>query len=528
MQQKSIDLHELYQQVLLEVRATWRYRWHALVLAWCVMVVGALLVFGLPNKYEATAQVYADTEALTNPLLHGIAVQPDPRGRLQIITHTLLSRPNLEEVADKTGLSVRATTPTDKDALLAKLGHDVTIRGAGTQDLYDLSYSDPDRHMAQKVVQSFLNVLMNKTLGANNASTAQAQDFLQQQVDDYGNRLNDAEARLAAFQKANVGYIPNQGGSSYFTRLQGAETQLQNLQSQYDTAVAARATTEQQMRAMANGSGSSGIDPRTQAIDQQIATYQAQLNKLLLSYTDQYPDVVSTRRMITQLEARREAIKKNVAGSSMMSVASNNPVYQEMQKSLYTSQVTIRTLATQIALQKQQLAALKGNVDKITNVQASLQKLTRNYDVTKKQYDELVARLNTAHLSQDATQTGNNLKFRIINPPAVPLQPSSPKRGLLLLVVFVLAVALGAGFAYFMHKIRPVFVSLKGLRASGDYPVLGAFSLIVSRTRREDQRREVVGFCAGAGLLAVVLVVGLAFHGPLTNLVQHFFVMGGA
>ena len=529
MQKQSIDLRELFQHVLLEARATWRYRWHALIVAWCVTIVGALLVFSLPSKYAANAQVYADTEALTNPLLRGVAVQPDVRGRLQIITRTLLSRPNLETVADRTGLSLRATTPAEKDELLVNLGTAVTVKGAGAKDLYDLSYADPDRQMAQKVVQAFLQILMNDTLGANTASTETAQNFLQQQVQAYASRLNEAEQRLADFQKANVGYIPSQGGSNYFTRLQEAETQLQNLQGQYDAAVAGRATTQQQMRDMASSSStSSGIDPRTQEVDKQIAAYQQQLNQLLLRYTDEYPDVISTRRMIAQLQARREALLKNAPGTSMMGVVSDNPVYQEMQKSMYSTQVSIQTLATQVALQKRQIADLKGNVDKISDVQATLQRLMRNYDVTKKQYDQLVERLNTAELSQDATQSGNNLKFRVIDPPVVPPLPVSPKRGLLLLLVLALALAIGGGFAYFLHKINPVFVSLKSLREYGDYPVLGALSLIVSPSRRRDQRREVVGFCTGAGLLAVVLVLGFAFDGQLTQLVQHFFVVGAA
>ncbi len=528
MQKQSFDLHDLFQHLLLEVRATWRYRWHALIVAWCVMIAGALLVFSLPNKYVANAQLYADTEALTNPLLSGVAVRPDVRERLQIITHTLLSRPNLEAVADKTGLSLRATTPADKDALLADLGAAVTVKDAGTKGLYNLSYTDPDRHMAQKVVQAFLQILMNATLGANTASAETAQNFLQQQVHVYSDRLNEEEKKLAAFQKANVGYIPSQGGSSYFARLQGAQAQLQNLQAQYDTAVASRAATQQQMRSMASGSSSSGIDPRTQEIDKQIAAYKQRLNTLLLSYTNEYPDVISTRRMIAQLQARREALQKDSAGASMMGVVSDNPVYQDMQKSLYSTQVNIRTLATQIALQKRQIADLKSNVDKISDVQATLQRLTRNYDITKKQYDQLVTRLNTAQLSQDATQSGNNLNFRVINPPVVPLLPVSPKRGLLLLLVFALAVAMGGGFAYFMHRIRPVFVSLKSLREFGDYPVLGALSLIVSRSRRQDERREVIGFCTGAGLLTAVLVLGFAFEGRLTHLVQHFFILGAA
>ena len=528
MQTESFDLHELFQYVLLEARAAWRYRWRALVVAWCVLIAGTLLVLSLPNKYEASAQVYADTDALTNPLLRGVAVQPDVRERLQVVTHTLLSRPNLETVADKTGLSLRATTPAAKDALLLSLGAAVRIKDAGTTNLYNLSYSDSDREMAQRVVQAFLQILMNDTVGANTASTTTAQNFLDQQVQDYGKRLSEAETKLADFQKANVGYIPSQGGSSYFTRLQAAETQLQSLQAQYDTAVSSRATTQQQMRAMATGSASSGIDPRTQGIDIQIATYQQKLSTLLLSYTDEYPDVTSTRRMIAQLQARRAAIQKNVASGSMMGVVSDNPVYQEMQKSMYTTQVSIQTLATQIGLQKRQIADLKGSADKITDTQATLQQLMRNYDVTKKQYDQLLERSNTAQLSQDATQSGNNLKFRVINPPLVPLLPVSPNRGLLLLLVFGFAVAFGAGFAYLLHKITPVFVTLRDLQDSGDYPVLGAFSLIVSRSRRQEQRRDVIGFCAGAGLLPMALVIAFAFDGHLARLVQHFFVMGVA
>ncbi|MEO8748109.1 MAG: Wzz/FepE/Etk N-terminal domain-containing protein, partial [Rhodanobacter sp.] len=286
MQTQSFDLHELLQYVTSEVRAIWPYRWRGLIVAWGVLIIGALLVFSLPNKYEATAQVYADTDALTNPLLRGVAVQPDVRERLQVVTHTMLSRPNLEAVAEKTGLSLRATTPAETDDLLLKLGASVQIKDAGTKNLYNLSYSDSDRQMAQKVVQAFLQILMNDTVGANTASNTTAQNFLDQQVQDYGKRLSAAEAKLADFQKANIGYIPSQGGSSYFARLQAAESQLQALQTQYDTAAAGRGTTQQQMRSMATGSNSSGIDPRTQDVDKQISGYQQQLNKLLLSYTE--------------------------------------------------------------------------------------------------------------------------------------------------------------------------------------------------------------------------------------------------
>lgn len=505
MQKQSFDLHELLQYVLLEAHAAWRFRWYALAVTWAVAIVGGLLVFSLPSQYEATAQVYADTEALTNPLLRGVAVQPDVQARLAVITHTLLARPNLETVADKTGLSLRATTPAEKDELLKRLGSNIKIRGSGADsnaaNLYNLSYADTDRSTAQKVVQAFLQILMNDTLGANTASLDTAQNFLQQQVHDYNTRLNDEEKKLAAFEKANAGALSQGGNNSFAVQLQKAQADLLILQSRYDAAASGHASF-------------AAADPQIKQVDDQIKAYQALLDKLLLSYTNQYPDVVSAKRTIKQLQARRAELEKHPGGDATTHAAGSN----------YGGGKAV--LARQIALQKRQIADLQAKVDKAADTQVTLMQLTRNYQTTKKQYDDLVSRLNTAQLSQDATQSGNNLKFRIINPPFVPLVPSSPKRGMLLAVVFLFALGAGGCFAYFLHKIKPVFLSLKSLREFGQYPVIGTFSMIVSGSHRDRRRRELVGFCVSIGLLALVVVVGFAFDGTIARIVQHVFVMG--
>jgi polysaccharide chain length determinant protein (PEP-CTERM system associated) len=511
-QDKSFDLHDLYQRVLLEARATWHYRWHALIVAWCAAIVGALLVFGMPSQYTVSAQVYADTEALMNPLLHGLAVQTDVRGRLKLMTQTLLSRPNLETVADKTGLALRATTPAETDALLTRLGSAVKINDGGARNLYDISYADSDPRMAQKVVQAFVEIFMNDTLGADTASMQTAQSFLKQQVHDYNGRLNAAEAKIAAFKKANAAYLPSRqtGATDYFTRLQAAKDDLQTLQAR---------------RAHPGDAGSAVIsqqDPRLQQIDKQITAYQQQLNNLLLRYTNAYPDVVSVRRMLGQLKTRREALRTGHGDSDMAGAPAATPAHRASRASIQQS------LTAQIAAKQQEIATLEQGMSKASDAQTSLQQLGRNYDITKKQYDELVTRLNTAQLSQDATQSGNNLKFRVISPPIAPPSPTSPNRSVLLWVVFGLALLIGAAFAYFMHKIRPVFASLQGLRDFVDVPVLGSFGLIVSLALRRRRRREIAGFCTGVALLALVVIGGVVFDASLAHLVQHAFAMGVA
>lgn len=521
-------MHDLVQRILAEARAAWRYRWHAVLVAWIVALVGALLVYSLPNVYESSAEVYADTASLMSPLLRGLAVQPDVGQQVQLIANTLLSRPNLETVADQTGLSLRALTPEAKDELLRTLRHEVQVVGGRPEHLYTITYRDPDRMMAQKVVESLLQILMSDTLGNNIQSTQSAQGFLQQQVQSYNKRLNTAERKLADFEKANVGFIPSQGGNDYFTRLQNAETKLQSLQNDMATAETARTTAERQMGAMAHNTDSAGINPRIQLIDQQIATYQQRLNDLLLRYTNEYPDVVSLKRMIAQLKAQRGAIQKMPSGAPDIGVASDNPVYQDMQKSLYAADLRIGTLKTQIALQTQQVGNLKSKVDRITDVQATLQQLTRNYDVTLKQYNELYARLDTANISQDASHSGNDLKFRIIEPPNIPRIPVSPKRGLLLTLVLVVSLAAGGGFAFFLNQIRPVYNNLKSLREMTGYPVLGALSVMWSSAHARFRRREIVGISAILCLLLLAFSVGLIFNAPVTRLVQHFFVLGAA
>lgn len=505
-QKSSIDLNELFQHILLEAHAAWRYRWHALIFAWCVAIAGAVLVFTLPNEYESSAQVYADTGALTNPLLQGVTVKSDVRQRLNIITHTLLSRPNLEAVANKTGLSLRATNPADKSRLLDKLGEEVKVSGAGARNLYNISYSDHDSEMARKVVQAFLQILMNETLGRNTSSSVTAQNFLQQQVDDYSDKLNIAEQKLATFRKNNMGYLPSQSDGDYFSRLEEAKAKLQDLQSRYASASTGSPVRQQRRY----------VDPRVADINRQIAAYQKQVDTLLLSYTDAYPDVVSMKRKIKELKKRRAALPASSGGGAAM-VSTGGQA---------TNQSDKQYLAAQIASQKRRIAEIESSAGKTADVQVTLKQLTRNYATTKKQYDELVSRLNTAKLSQASEQSGNNLKFRVVNPPIAPVLPASPKRGLLLLIVFVFAVALGLAFAYFLHKIKPVFTSLKSLRDMSDYPVIGTFQLIRSRALRVAKRGEILGFCAGVALLAAVLALGFAYNEPLANTVQHILVVG--
>ncbi|MEZ5575233.1 MAG: hypothetical protein R3F44_06170 [Candidatus Competibacteraceae bacterium] len=86
----------------------WRYRWYAMVCAWLICVLGWTVVCILPDKYEVSAQVIVDTQTILQPLLKGLTVGIDPDTRVALVTKTLLSRPNLEQIASLADLNIRA------------------------------------------------------------------------------------------------------------------------------------------------------------------------------------------------------------------------------------------------------------------------------------------------------------------------------------------------------------------------------------------------------------------------------------
>ena len=77
----------------------------------------------------------------------------------------------------------------------------------------------------------------------------------------------------------------------------------------------------------------------------------------------------------------------------------------------------------------------------LPEVEAELARLTRDYSSNQTQYQQLLQRLDSARLTDEADRS-EDLKVKVIDPPVLPVFPASPKRGLL--IVGVLMGGLGS------------------------------------------------------------------------------------
>jgi hypothetical protein len=91
-------MEDLIRQVLSILRGMWKYRWPAVVTAWVAAIVGVVVVFKIPDQYEASARIYVDTQSILKPLMAGLTVQPNVEQQVSMLSRTLISRPNVEKL----------------------------------------------------------------------------------------------------------------------------------------------------------------------------------------------------------------------------------------------------------------------------------------------------------------------------------------------------------------------------------------------------------------------------------------------
>jgi len=517
-------------------RQVWRKRWLVLLVSAVVCTIGWPVVVTLPDRYTVSAKVYVDTQTILKPILKGLAVDSSDMTEQTalILQRTLLTRPNLEKVARATDLDLKAKTPAEFEGVLANLARKIDIsvitnnrRGQDAQPIITISYSDSNPKMAKNVVEELLTIFVEGALGATRKDSTMSQEFLNRQIEEYEAKLVEAENRRKEFKQQNIGLMPADG-SNYYSQINNETSRLTAAQLELDEAVKKRDELRRQIQAVIDATKSGGGDSSEAValspLDTRIENMKKKLDELLLQYTDEHPDVVSARRILADLEKQKAEEQKTTKPSRQKAqLLDKNPVYQELTVAMGEQEAQVAAMTVRVNLYKQNLDRLKKLVDTIPKVEAELAKLDRDYNVIHDNYLELVKRREAAKISFEAESKPDDLQFKVIDPPRIPLKPVWPNR--LLLLSGVLAGGIGAGIALIvlMIQVRPTFYGRQNLQKMTNLPVFGAVSLIVSPAQVSKNRISVAMFVTAVVVLLFIyggLVATQAMKINLTQFVQ--------
>jgi polysaccharide chain length determinant protein (PEP-CTERM system associated) len=519
-------MDELLSQVTAILRNMWRFRWHGMVVAWLVGLAGAVAVFVIPDKYEATARIFVDTQSILKPLMSGLAVQPNVEQQVTMLSRTLISRPNVEKLVRMADLDLKTTTKAEQDALITRLMKDLQIKTGGRDNLYTLAYNDSEPGKAQRVIQSLVSIFVESSLGSSRKDTDTAKVFINEQIKTYQAKLEEAEARLKEFRMRNLDLQVGDGKDST-ARVAEMSEQLNRARLELREAEQAREAARQQLAAekaeatrpsaITSILAESNVSLATPEIDGRIDAVRRNLDSLLQRYTEQHPDIIAARRLLTDLEEqkRREVaeLKKAAAAVPTVSspaVAAASLASQEINRMLATSEVQVAALKARVAEYTERYNRAREMLKTAPTIESEAAQLNRDYAIHKKNYEDLVARRESAAMAGELEVAAGVADFRLIDPPRVSPKPVSPNRLLLMPLALALALAAGLFTAFVASQLRPVFHSASELRAKLDLPLLGVVTMLVTEVDQRRQRMSKYRFIASSGGLLGLYGLGIA------------------
>ena len=501
----------VFQEALDYLRGMWRRRLVGIAASWLVALSGLVALAVAPDKYEASARVFVDTQSVLKPLMSGLAVQPNVEQQVRMLSRTLLSRPNLDKLIRMADLDLDVKTPEQREALIERLLKHLTISvSPGGDNLYTIKYVDVNTARAKRVVDSLLTIFVESGLGGNRRDTQKAQQFIEQQIAEYERKLQESERRLKDFKLRN---LEQMGGSNAVEAISAIESQLKGVRVELRAATQSRDALKRQLEGeqptintSPGGDASPADVSLTPEIDARLTQLRTKLDELLTNFTDQHPDVMNVRRQIAELERERRRIIDQKAKDPVAvraAATERNPVYQQLKVSLADAEANAAALKGKADELQRNMEEIRARARMRPELEEELVQLNRDYDVQKSNYDNLIARRESAMMTGQLEQTASVADFRIVDPPMVSNKPVAPNRILLLAAVVAVSVAAGAFASLAYSQLFPVFHSLKGLRKAFPRPVLGALSIQDNPLATKRRRVTNLVFFGGlAGLMA--------------------------
>jgi polysaccharide chain length determinant protein (PEP-CTERM system associated) len=351
------------------------------------------------------------------------------------------------------------------------------------------------------VVSGLVDLFVVTGMGSEQKDSAEAGNFINDQIKIYEQKLSEAEGRLKDFKVCNFS-VSGVSSQDYFARTAAISDEVTRLKIAYAAAERSRDALRRELSGedpqLPKDAMISGLPPVASELDTRITDQKRQLDELLRKYTEQHPDVIAARNTIRQLEAQRAAEKAdrgNHAGS-----AATSPVFQQIRVQLAQAEANVAALGSQLAAQQQRLDDLHATASKVPQAEAELAQLNRDYDVIRKNYEQLVSRREAASLGVKMDQSAQLADFRVIEPPRVLPRPVFPDRVALTIAAMLASLGLGIAVAYGLSLIYPTFASPRALQELTRRPVIGTISVYPSAetvaARGADLRRIGIAMAA--------------------------------
>ncbi|MDR3447990.1 MULTISPECIES: XrtA system polysaccharide chain length determinant [unclassified Dyella] len=487
-----------------------RRRRLALGIAFAVIALAALTAGMLwPRKYVASTTILAQESSIITPLMEGAAAPTANKNRASMARDVIFSRKVMAKILDAGGWMATNPTPVEQDRIAEGIKSRTQV-DITHDNLITITYSDNNARRTYEVARSFAQLFISESLASKQRESREAYEFINSQVEAYRAKLTDAEDKLKAYRDANADARPGNEADT--------AARISQLRTQIETArmdMMERRSQEGSLASQLNGESEvSTVQTTGGVLQAQIGELQAQLNRLQLTYTDSYPDVVRVRHQIEDLkkqlaseDQRAQAAKASGTATALDNNVSFNPAYQEIKTQLASARAASAAAGARMGASESMLQSELDRAARIASSENVTAELTRDYNVNRDVYQDLLKRRENARVSMNLDAEQRGLTFLVQNPAVLPLTPSGLRfmhfgmagMGLSVLLPLGLLLAL----VWFDPRVRSVWQLEQAIGA----PVLATIPFYPTPgDRRRDRMRNMTVALIVAGVIAVYLI----------------------
>jgi uncharacterized protein involved in exopolysaccharide biosynthesis len=543
-----------------------RRRKPALILALTLLVLGGIAIFVWPNSYTSTAVILIEDPDIP-PGLVPTTVTTFASKQIQYINQRVMTRTNLAQIIEKFELfpEERKYLPTlllvedvQKDMSIDVI--DVQQQGSGGQQItstiaFRLGFEHEAPETARQVANELVSLYLAENVRSRTEKTAETSQFMQAEVDRLDTEVKDLESQIAAIKRENEGSLPelmtfnmqlmasldNDIGeidrqiqslrenkimldaelaklspiattvtsegkpiSSPQDQLKALQTELARLEGRYSAEHPDVIRVRRDLEAVR---AQLGADISLDQNNANLAQARLDLAKARASYSADSPQVQSAERLVRSLEARAAEPRRQGMGS----MEPDNPVYIQIRAQRETLDSAERSLVTKQAELRARRSEAERKMLKSSEVEKDLSALIRRLQGATFSYQNARERLVTAKMGQSLETQSKGERFALVEPPDLPLLPSSPNRPVLLALLIVLVLAAGLGWPQVAESMDEAIHSGRAIERVQGAPPIAEIPLIETAEDRKKERNTRVGVLLIAPLIAGIILALIHF-----------------
>jgi len=412
-------------------------------------------------------------------------VTMNPSEYLNVISQEIMSRTRLEKVIDELSLFPDLKDKIPIEDIIGSMRNNIELDVHNSRNReassFTISYIGKDPQTVAPTANRLASLFIEENLKSREQQAKKTTGFLSGELKLLNETLLEQEKKISEFKQHYIGSLPEQRDAN-LRMLDQLILQRQRITDELNDVENRKIMIQQQLYQSTSLHPLAGEEQRSLPIGSlpaRINTAKRRLATLQNKYTDNHPDVISTKAELQNLMLQLKS------GTTEVQEEADSPFGNEIDQQVLSLNLEIKTIKNQDSIFKGKIATYQSRVEMAPKLEQQLASLTRDYQNTKTAYDELMRKHLDAQQAEKLEINQQGEQFKVLDPATPPHKPFKPDRLKILLMGFMLALGLGGGLVFLLEYLDQSFHSINELESYLGLPVLASIPLVSIQNREK-------------------------------------------